>query len=249
MLLGILLASFSLTSEKGHNLFSLKEKLSEYGFFTAELKQLLPARNVIPYDLNSTLFSNYAEKQRFVFMPEGSQVAYKEKGVLYFPQGTYLIKNFYYPYDFRHAEKGRRIIETRLLVHTSAGWEAWPYYWNEEQTEAYYNVAGEATEVNYISENGKRIKVPYYVPNKNECKGCHSFNQQMQLIGPSVEDLNRVMKYADGPKNQLVYRREKNMLVKLADKGTVPKMPEWNEEQTGTLNARARAYPDINCAH
>ena len=71
----------------------------------------------------------------------------------------------------------------------------------------------------------------------------------MQLIGPSVEDLNRVMKYADGPKNRLVYRREKNMLVKLADIGIVPKMPVWNEEQTGTLNARARAYPDINCAH
>ncbi len=249
LLLLLFLLSFSLTAHKAGDTFSPKEKLSDYGFFSGELKQLNPTENVVPYELNSTLFSNYAEKLRFVYMPAGKQVSYREKGVLDFPEGTYLIKNFYYPFDFRHPEKGRRIIETRLLVHTNEGWQAWPYYWNDEQTEAYYDVAGETTEINYINESGKKIKAPYYVPNKNECKGCHSYNQQMQPIGPSVAELNKAMNYADGSKNQLEYWKQKNLLTKLPDINSVPKMPVWNDPQTGSLNERARAYLDINCSH
>ncbi|HRI20846.1 MAG TPA: hypothetical protein PLA68_07820, partial [Panacibacter sp.] len=154
LLMLIFILSFSLNRDKEANSFSPKENLSGYGFFAGTLKQLQPAENVIPYELNSTLFSNYAEKLRFIYMPPGRQVIYKEKGVLDFPEGTYLIKNFYYPFDFRHPEKGRRIVETRLLVRTGEGWQAWPYYWNDEQTEAYYDVAGETTEINYINEHG-----------------------------------------------------------------------------------------------
>ena len=245
----IFLLSFSFKSNKPDNLFLPKEKLSGYGFFTGELKQLQPAKNVVRYELNSTLFSNYSEKLRFVYMPTGKQVAYKEKGILDFPEGTYLIKNFYYPFDFRHPLKGRRIIETRLLVHTTEGWEAWPYYWNDEQTEAYYEVAGETTEVSYVNENGKKIKAPYYVPNKNECKGCHSYNQQMLPIGLSVSELNKEMNYGEGLKNQLLYWKEKNLITDLPAINTIPKMPVWDDVQTGPLNERARAYLDINCAH
>lgn len=249
LMLLVFLLSFCLVKRKNSNSFSPKEKLSDYGFFSGDLKQLHPAESVLPYELNSTLFSNYAEKLRFVYMPAGTQVAFKEKGVLDFPEGTYLIKNFYYPFDFRHPEKGRRIIETRLLVHTDEGWQAWPYYWNNEQTEAYYDVAGETTEVNYINENGKKIKAPYYVPNKNECKGCHSYNQQMQPIGSSVAELNKAINYSDGANNQLLYWKEKNLITGLPEINAVPKMPVWNDAKTGSLNERARAYLDINCSH
>ncbi|MEP7109589.1 MAG: SO2930 family diheme c-type cytochrome [Ferruginibacter sp.] len=244
----VFLLSFSITSNKaGH--ISPNEKLSAYGFFDGDLKQLQPAMNVFPYELNSTLFSNYAEKLRFVYMPAGKQVAYKEKGVLDFPEGTFLIKNFYYLSDSRHPEKGRRIIETRLLVHGPEGWEAWPYYWNDEQTEAYYDVGGERTEVNYINNNGKKIKTAYYVPNKNECKGCHSYNQQMLPVGPSVSELNREMNYAGGSKNQLLHWKENNLINDLPALNAIPKMPVWDDVKTGSLNERARAYLDINCAN
>lgn len=245
----VFLLSFSLAKNEAGNSFSPKEKLSEYGFFSGELKQLQPSENVVPYELNSTLFSNYAEKLRFVYMPAGKQVLYKENGVLDFPEGTCLIKNFYYPLDFRHPEKGRRIIETRLLVHTNEGWQAWPYYWNDEQTEAYYDVAGETTEVNYINENGKKVKAPYYVPNKNECKGCHSYQQQMQPIGPSVAEMNKEMNYGGNAKNQLLYWKQKSLIADLPEINMLPKMPVWNDAQTGSVNERARAYLDINCAH
>ncbi len=82
-----------------------KEKLSDYGFFTGELKNLSPAEGVIPYALNSSLFTDYAFKQRFVKIPKGSKVNYSADEVMDFPDGTVLIKNFYYPADFRKPDR------------------------------------------------------------------------------------------------------------------------------------------------
>src|SRR6478609_4393001 len=75
------------------------EKLSEYHFFKGDLKELIPNDRVLPYDLITTLFSDYAQKARFVWMPEGTSAKYSKNEVLDFPVGTVLIKNFYYNKD------------------------------------------------------------------------------------------------------------------------------------------------------
>lgn len=97
--------------------FDRKQKLSEYNFFTGRLADLKPVDNVIPYDINMTLFSNYAEKLRFVKLPGGTKATYSDEGALELPEGTVIIKNFYYENDFRNPGKGRNLIETRLLVN------------------------------------------------------------------------------------------------------------------------------------
>ena len=111
--------------------FDKKQKLSEYNFFTGKLSHLQPAVTVISYDINSVLFSNYAEKLRFVKLPDGSKANYTEEGVLELPKGTVIIKNFYYENDFRKPGKARRILETRLLVNEENGWNAYPNVWND----------------------------------------------------------------------------------------------------------------------
>ena len=73
----------------------VEANLSEYGFFSGDLKELRPSQGVIPYDLNTPLFSDYAHKLRFVKLPEGQTAAYTPMEVLDFPAGTYFIKNFY----------------------------------------------------------------------------------------------------------------------------------------------------------
>src|SRR5687768_3606986 len=103
-------------------LFERKQKLSEYNFFTGRLADLAPAKGVIPYDINTALFSNYAEKLRFIKLPDGLQANYIAGGVLDLPKGTIIIKNFYYENDFRKPGEGRRILETRLLVNEEKGW-------------------------------------------------------------------------------------------------------------------------------
>jgi hypothetical protein len=117
--------------------FTPKENLSEYGFFKGKLADQIPAEGVIPYRLNTPLFSDYAEKLRFIQLPTGQKVAYNPEEVLSLPVGTVIIKTFYYPYDFRHPDAERRIMETRLLVHEENGWKALEYVWNDDQSDAY----------------------------------------------------------------------------------------------------------------
>ena len=107
------------------------------------------------------------------------------------PKGTVIIKNFYYENDFRKPGKGRRILETRLLVNEESGWTAYPYVWNDEQTEAFYDVAGDIKKVSYINTKGNRSPLITSFPNKNQCKGCHIRNDKMLPIGPTAMQLNR----------------------------------------------------------
>lgn len=239
-------ANLASMPKAGEAIFERKEKLSAYNFFTGRLADLQPASSVIPYDINSVLFSNYAEKLRFIKLPNGTKASYKAKGPLDFPKGTVIIKNFYYEHDFRKPGAGRKIIETRLLVNEAAGWTAYPYVWNEEQTEAFYDVAGDVKKVSYINASGKRIRIDYIIPNKNQCKGCHIRGDKMLPIGPTARQLNRAYTYPAGKQNQLRYWQQRGLLEGLPDLQTIDKFPSMND-QSQPLEARARAYLDVNC--
>jgi uncharacterized repeat protein (TIGR03806 family) len=244
VLLAVLLASFH-----EREAFERKEKLSDYGFFEGRLADLKPAQGVLPYTLNSPLFSNYAEKLRFVKLPEGAQVVYNDTVVFDFPRGTVLIKNFYYPADFRKPEKGKKVLETRLLVHEPEGWQAYPYIWNDEQTEAYYDPAGETKTVSYINASGKKVTTPYVIPNKNQCKGCHIRNEKLVPVGPSARQLNGDLSYNGRSENQLQHWSSLGILRQMPSFSAIPKLAMWDDPESGDLNARARAYLDVNCAH
>ena len=230
--------------------FERKERLSEYQFFEGHLAQLTPAPQVIPYDLNTSLFSNYAEKLRFVKLPAGIPAVYNDSVHFEFPVGTIFIKNFYFPNDVRKPEKGRRILETRLLVKEDHGWSAFPYVWNKEQTEAYYDPAPEMQDVHYTDGSGKKVSLKYVIPNKNQCKGCHVRDLKIVPIGPAARHLNKDFVYPEGTMNQLAYWEQQGMLRGVpVDKASVPKLPVWNNPASGALSERARAYLDINCGH
>lgn len=229
--------------------FERREKLSEYSFFEGNLRDLKPAPGVFPYTLNTPLFSNYAEKLRFVKLPPGEKMRYDDSAVFSFPVGTVLIKNFYYPKDFRNPEKGRNILETRLLVHETAGWQAYPYIWNEEQTEAYYDPAGDTREVKYVNGSGKKITTPYVIPNKNQCKGCHLKGDAIVPVGPSARQLNAVVLVDGASKNQLQYWEESGVIAGLPASTDLPRGIVWDDPSSGSLNDRARSYLDANCAH
>ncbi|HRH56100.1 MAG TPA: SO2930 family diheme c-type cytochrome [Chitinophagales bacterium] len=226
------------------------EKLSEYNFFKGTLKDLIPNDRVLPYDLITALFSDYAHKARFVWMPEGTSAKYEKDEVLGFPVGTVLIKNFFYENDETNASKGRKIMETRLLVKRADKWDALDYVWNDEQSEAKLNIVGDSKKVDFINAHGKNMHIDYSVPNKNQCKNCHNLNNVQMPIGPKVRYLNKDFKYADGTKNQLDkwaeigyltgYKKEDNFTNKIADAF---------DEKSGTLEARAKSYLEVNCAH
>lgn len=222
------------------------EKLSDYGFFKGDLAALQAAEGVVPYTLNTALFSNYAEKARFVKMPPGMKAVYNDSIAISFPNGSYLIKNFFYYNDFRDPSRGRRLLETRLLVRNGEEWEAWPYIWNKEQTEAYYDVAGDRVAVSYIGMQGRKVSTTYRIPNKNECKGCHSRAGKLVPLGPTARNLNRTDNLLGHTKNQLDHWRSTGMLD--GELVNVPKLAA-SDDRMASVESRARAYLDVNCGN
>ncbi len=212
------------------------KKLSAWKLFTSELK---PNARVIPYDLNTPLFTDYATKRRFVWIPPGQAATYKDDDTFDFPRGTIFSKTFSYP----DASK-ERLIETRLLVNTNTGWVALPYVWNTAQTEATLDVNADAVEVNW---NGYNIH--YAIPNSNQCKECHDQSKITSPIGPKARHLNRDFDYPEGRFNQLAYWTKLGILRGAPDPAQSPKQPVWNDPSTGSLDARARTYLEVNCAH
>lgn len=242
------LLSFHMQPEK-----AVPTRLSEYGFFVGNPAEQKPAEGVMPYTLNTPLFSDYAEKLRFVKLPPGTSARYDAKEVMNFPVGTTLIKTFYFPVDARDPAKGRRLMETRLLVRNEGGWKALEYVWNDEQTDATLEVAGERKTVQYVDAAGRTHEQAYVMPNLNQCKSCHNRAEVMTPIGPTARQLNGNLDYGpgsgSGPVNQLAHWQTNGLLTDVPESAKVPRAPVWNDPATGTLAERARIYLDINCAH
>lgn len=223
------------------------QRLSTYGFFNGEMKELKPTPEVIFYKPASSLFTDNAIKSRFVFIPQGEK-AQIEGNDLSLPQGSVLIKNFYYPSDFRKPEGERKIIETRLMVHEEQGWQAYPYIWNESQTDAVLKVVGGEFEVSYVDLLGKEQLINYLVPNKNQCKSCHNKNEVMSPIGFQTKHLNNILDYGQSQSNQLEYLAGLGKLDGFKEASVHPSVIDY-EDESQALNDRSMAYLDINCAH
>lgn len=223
------------------------QRLSTYGFFQGDLKNLTPFPEVIFYQPASSLFSDYAQKSRFVWIPEGKK-AKIESDELSLPVGSILIKNFFYPDDFRQLNSNRKIIETRIMVHRESGWEAFPYIWNESQTDAILKIAGGKTTVKFIDPKGEEQLINYLIPNKNQCKSCHNKNEQLSPIGIDVAYLNSPIEHKSRTINQLEKWRDLGKLEGFMGEENHPIMVDY-EDEGQSLELRARAYLDINCAH
>ena len=228
-------------------------KLSDYNFFKQPLSKLEPSNSkVIPYEMNAPLFTDYASKKRFIALPDISQIAYTDSGVLQFPKGTILIKNFYYQDVELETESTDILLETRLLISDkiTGKWTALPYIWNESQTEAYLYILGKDIElnINIAGDTNRNLPFTYSVPNSNMCKNCHMKNMEIVPLGPTARQLNRAHLFEEGNTNQLLHLKEKNMLNGLATTSAIPKIPSY-EDPEASVNDRARAYLDVNCAH
>jgi uncharacterized repeat protein (TIGR03806 family) len=225
------------------------EKLSAYGLFHGNGSTQEPADGVVPYDLNSPLFSDYAAKYRFVRLPPGTSAVYRDEDVFEFPVGTIIVKTFAYPHDMRDLSKGQRLLETRLLIHQPDGWTGLPYVWNDEQSEATLKVAGGACDVHWVHSDGKERTVNYLIPNTNQCLGCHENSKVMAPIGPKARNLNKSFPYPEGSDNQLAHWGKVGYLRGAPSPAQAPRLPVWDDPSTGTVEQRARAWLEINCAH
>lgn len=205
-------------------------KLSDFAFFTQGRAQA-PNRSVHPYALNTPLWSDGADKLRFIYLPEGTQLTADGEGLLQFPVGAAIIKTFAFGGE---APEERRLIETRVLLHRAEGWVALPYRWNAEQTEATLALAG--GRIDLTTPAGEAIS--YAIPNKNQCKTCHSKDGQVIPIGPKARNLS----------GEWLGRMTGAGLLDRVPGGSAT-LPDWGTHASGPAAPLARAYLDVNCAH
>ena len=236
-------------SSSSNVLFNLEnlpyQTLSEYQLFEGDLKDLEPSFGVIPYTLNSTLFTDYSKKKRFIWLPNNATATYiNDNTALDFPVGTILVKNFYYDNVLPLNET--RLLETRLMIRKNEGWVFANYVWNNEQTEATFNLDGSFVDIEW-QDNDEVKSLQYRIPAGAECHTCHKIMEVPQPIGPKPRNLNLVFNYSNGAINQLDRLIEIGYLANSLP-ATVNKLPDYNDTNE-PLDLRVRAYLDINCAH
>jgi uncharacterized repeat protein (TIGR03806 family) len=198
--------------------------LSDFGFFVEGAAQR-PAVGVTPYRIQTPLWSDGAEKLRFVYLPAGTKARAQGDGLLDLPVGAALIKTF---------KLEGRLIETRVLLHRAEGWVALPYQWNREQTEARLALAGGRLELK--TPQGQTIS--YAIPNKNQCKECHQQQDAVVPIGPKARNLSAAW-LAN------FYKAGKLDAVPQVSS----RVPLWEDRAKLAAAPVARGWLDSNCAH
>ncbi len=235
-------------------------RLSDWQLLQITGKHLEGHHESTVYDLNSSLFTDYAHKYRSVWTPPGLTGSISNDGTLVLPTGSVVTKTFYYSRQHGQLEHAAvtnapavrlnldevRLIETRLLVKTEAGWQGLPYIWNEEQTDATLEITGGVVPLD-VSGLGQ---FNYIVPDFNQCQGCHVTNVatgSLWPIGLKAKHLDKPYSYSWQGLNQLQYLADRHALFGLKA-AEYQANADWQALHE-PLERAARSYLDINCGH
>ncbi|MBN8854501.1 MAG: hypothetical protein BGO55_21455 [Sphingobacteriales bacterium 50-39] len=195
--------------------------LSEYQIFEGLPSDLKPAAGFKLYDLATTLFTDYAEKQRLIKLPPGNRLQRVGDGLPVFPEGTMLVKTFYYYNDKQYPTRGKRLIETRVMVLSNGQWTWGTYLWDDSGTEAM--LVNTSTKIKIDWRDGVDRHIQYVVPSHGDCVKCHNSAGKFMPIGPTIRNLRLGPAFA-------------------------PSLPVW-QDSSYTLQQRVGAYVEVNCAH
>lgn len=242
--------------------------LSQTGLFSSTRKHV-PALGVLPYDVNSALWSDGAHKDRFIALPGDSQiefdaVTYPEKQAppgWRFPNDAVLVKTFSLELEAGNP-KSRKRLETRILhrelmpgnddEYGAQDWHGYTYVWNDEQTDAELLDAkglDKQYEIRDAAAPGGKRTQTWHFPSRAECTLCHTMAARY-VLGTSTLQMNRHHDYGDFAGNQLEVMRELGYFKQPLPKpvAELPKLVEPADAKAD-LNDRARSYLHANCSH
>jgi len=189
------------------------------------------ASGLIPYAINAPFWSDGAQKERWLALPDGAQITVQQ-GDWRFPPSSVLMKSF---------RLDNRLVETRLLMrHPDGSWGGYTYEWNDAQTDATLIRGGAERAV-----GGQT----WIFPSESDCLVCHT-DAAGRALGPETAQLNRVFTYSASGKtaNELATLSHIGLFTSpLPDAQTLPALATPTDG-TAPLDARARAYLHTNCA-
>lgn len=231
-------------------------RLSAWKLFDETDGEFRPTADLIAYDLNTPLFSDYTAKHRLIRLPTEGRIQWNPEQSLEFPVGTVIAKTFAYPDATADKTKGERYLETRIELREESGWYGYSYLWNDEQSDADLRLGGGAVDVSWTDEHGQAHKNHYQIPNANQCLSCHDRDGKFVPLGPTARNLNRpgvaphaATAAADNLPNQLAEWVRHGILVNAPPHDQIPKLVRFDDHSTGSLDERARAWLEVNCAH
>jgi uncharacterized repeat protein (TIGR03806 family) len=226
---------------------TMPELLSAAGVF-GSLAPLIAAPGVIPYDVNTALWSDGTEKTRWMVVPENEQIVFGESAEWSFPLGSVLVKHFAIDTDKTDPGNALLKLETRLMVHTTNGWIGYTYRWNDAQDEAELLNVGQWQKLNIVTDDGVLVQ-NYYYPATADCSRCHNPTEGF-VLGPRTAQLNGDYSYGEVSDNQLRALNHINMFTidVLAPSEYTHSYVSLGDD-SAPLEARARSYLAANCAH
>jgi glucose/arabinose dehydrogenase len=217
-------------------------RLSETGLFLS-VKENKPHPGLIPYSVNAPLWSDGADKERFLALPGFTTgIEFGTNRGWNFSDGAVLVKTFSLPLSAGKGQPAQpRRVETRLLTRQQGQWAGYSYLWNDDQTEAeLVPVEGRdrVFEVHDPAAEGGLRKQTWHYPSRVECMVCHS-RAANWVLGLTELQMNRAHAYPGGPANQLRTLEHLGIFrVKWQDPlGTASRRArqEWALLQTGLL--------------
>ena len=226
----------------------IPKHLSQTGVFS-DMKKMTPADFLIPYQPITPLWSDGAQKLRWMALPDDSHIHFAGTGEWQFPAGTVFVKTFQLPLDDTDPSVLRRL-ETRLLVRDTNGYVyGATYKWRSDNSDADMVEAGITEDIPIKSATGTRIQHWFY-PGRQDCLTCHTTGSG-GVLGVKARQLNGDFTYPNGTTdNQLRTWNHLGLFdVTLRDEDIpqIEKLASLND-QTASLETRVRSYLDANCA-
>lgn len=231
--------------------------LSQLGVFT-NLATLAATNTLIPYTVNSALWSDRAIKQRWMAIPnDGSynspteQIVFSPSNSWHFPSGTVLVKHFSLPINDTNTSLLKRL-ETRFLVlDNSGGVYGVTYKWREDDSDADLLMTG--TNANYLvtGSNGLTRTQTWIFPSRQDCLTCHNANADY-VLGVRTHQLNCPESYPQtgATDNQLRALGHLGLLGTNYNDGALSSyLQSCSVTNTAfSLEIRVRSYIDANCS-
>jgi uncharacterized repeat protein (TIGR03806 family) len=222
--------------------------LSQTGAF-ADVAKLKPANYLIPYSVNSPLWSDGAVKSRWMALPENSRISFSTNGEWKFPAGTVFVKNFSLPVDDTNPKILRRL-ETRLLVRdTNGSVYGASYKWRADNSDADLVNAGITENISIKTVDGTRLQ-KWFFPGRQDCLTCHT-HASGGVLGVKTRQLNGDFKYPDGvTDNQLRAWNHAGLFDTTLDEKEIPHFDKLVSitNSAAPLELRVRSYLDANCS-
>jgi len=229
--------------------------LSQTGAF-ANLTNLTPAQGVMPYKVNAPLWSDRAEKERWVALPNdgtfnssSEQVYFRADSEWDFPEGTVFIKHFELPVDESNPAITRKV-ETRFFVLGKDG-AAYgvTYKWNDAGTDAELLMTGDSKPFTITREDGSTYQQTWDFPSRQECITCHNENAG-SVLGVKTHQLNGDLTYPSTgiTANQLETWNHLGIFHTDIGDPLSYLQAKHISDPNASLEIRVRSYLDANCA-